>query len=290
MAGRWRRDTSFVTATLSTVTSSSAAFGRWAFGIGQPHRDRRGRMDIVKGRSVRSDAIAWTMLSCSGSGISAICFALTRPTTIRLGRICRSTRMRRHRALFIPLVALCRRHFSVDFITNMSEFDFRQAQLQEKGGTISILELEAKLDDIREAMKRDALPLDMEHVDPPAAELAALDELTFVRQLRTVGVGSNRLQFAKRDYYRAFTQRSQWMRQSLLFDGEVARFEKTLIEEWQPRFAGMGAGLDAAFQDTKVRQAGQEFYHVVYTGTLFPFPNIAAPLLMARLISFFSTT
>jgi hypothetical protein len=36
--------------------------------------------------------------------------------------------MRRHRALFIPLVALCRRHFSVDFITNMSEFDFRQAQ------------------------------------------------------------------------------------------------------------------------------------------------------------------
>jgi transposase InsO family protein len=28
-----------VTATPSTVTSSSAAFGRWAFGIGQPHRD-----------------------------------------------------------------------------------------------------------------------------------------------------------------------------------------------------------------------------------------------------------
>jgi hypothetical protein len=30
--------------------------------------------------------------------------------------------------------------------------------LQEGGGTISILELEAKLDDIRDAMKRDALP------------------------------------------------------------------------------------------------------------------------------------
>src|ERR1700704_1532235 len=95
-------------------------------------------MDIVKGRSVRSDAIAWTMLSCSGSGISAICFALTRPTAIRLGRICRSTRMRRHRALFIPLVALCRRHFSVDFITNMSEFDFRQAHPSENDGGASI--------------------------------------------------------------------------------------------------------------------------------------------------------
>jgi len=40
--------------------------------------------------------------------------------------------MRRHRALFIPLVALCRRHFSVDFITNMSEFDFRQAQFADE--------------------------------------------------------------------------------------------------------------------------------------------------------------
>jgi hypothetical protein len=151
--------------------------------------------------------------------------------------------------------------------------------LQEKGGTISILELEAKLDDIREAMRRDALPLDMEHVDPPEAELAALDELTFVRQLRTVGVGSNRLQFAKRDYYRAFTQRSQWMRQSLLFDGEVARFEKTLIEEWQPRFGGMCEGLETALEDAKVRQAGQDLYYWVETEARFPFRTSTARFL-----------
>jgi hypothetical protein len=151
--------------------------------------------------------------------------------------------------------------------------------LQEGVGTISILDLEAKLDDIREAMKRDALPLDMEHVDPPEAELAALDELTFVRQLRTVGVGSNRLQYAKRDYYRAFTQRSQWMRQSLLFDGEVARFEKTLIEEWQPRFGVMCAGLDAALEQGKVRQAGQELYYWVETEARFPFRTISARFL-----------
>src|SRR5262249_7583135 len=85
--------------------------------------------------------------------------------------------------------------------------------LQECGGTISILELQAKLDDIRDAMKRDALPTDMEHADPSDAELDALNEMTFVQQLRTVGVGNNRIQFAKRDYYRAFTQRSQWTRQ-----------------------------------------------------------------------------
>src|SRR6476660_7385249 len=92
MAGKWRRDTSFVTATPSTVTSSSAAFGRWAFGIGQPRRDRRGRTDIAKGRSVRSGGNVLTTLSCSASGISAICCDLTRPTITRLARTFRSNK------------------------------------------------------------------------------------------------------------------------------------------------------------------------------------------------------
>ncbi|SDI63407.1 MULTISPECIES: ABC-three component system protein [Bradyrhizobium] len=152
--------------------------------------------------------------------------------------------------------------------------------LQEGGGVISILELEAKLDDIREAMKRDALPADMEHFDPPDSELEALNEMLFVRQLRTVGVGNNRIQYAKRDYYRAFTQRSQWTRQNLLFDGEVVRFEKTLVEEWQPRFAVMCDNLNgAASEDATVRQAGQELYHWVEADARFPFRTISAKFL-----------
>jgi hypothetical protein len=152
--------------------------------------------------------------------------------------------------------------------------------LQEGGGVISILELEAKLDDIREAMKRDALPIDMEHFEPPDTELEALNEMLFVRQLRTVGVGNNRIEYAKRDYYRAFTQRSQWTRKNLLFDGEVARFEKTLVEEWQPRFAVMCDKLDgAASEDATVRQAGQELYHWVEADARFPFRTISAKFL-----------
>src|ERR1700756_4086732 len=81
MVGTQRRDTSSVPATPSTVTSASAAFGRWAFGIGQPRLDRRGRAGIVKGRSVRSAGNVLTTLSCSASGIFAICSDFTRPTT-----------------------------------------------------------------------------------------------------------------------------------------------------------------------------------------------------------------
>src|ERR1700675_354359 len=128
MVGKQRRDTSSVTATPSTVTSSSAAFGRWAFGIGQPRRDRRGRTDIVKGRSVRSGGNVLTTLSCSASGIFAICCDLTRPIITRLARTFQATRTRRCREQYMPLVALCQRHFLADSIIYMCVFDFRQAQ------------------------------------------------------------------------------------------------------------------------------------------------------------------
>jgi hypothetical protein len=78
--------------------------------------------------------------------------------------------------------------------------------LQEGGGVISILELEAKLDEIRESMKRDALPVEMEHADPTDADLAGFDEMNFLRQLRAVGIGGLRVGYAKRDFYRASTE------------------------------------------------------------------------------------
>ena len=96
--------------------------------IGQPRRDRRGRTDIVKGRSVRSGGNVLTTLSCSASGIFVICCDLTRPTITRLARTFQSTRTRRRREQYKPLVAFCLRHFLADFIICMCEFDFRQAQ------------------------------------------------------------------------------------------------------------------------------------------------------------------
>src|SRR3981081_4483163 len=142
MVGKWNRDTSSVTATPSTVTSSSAAFGRWAFGIGQPRRDRRGRTGIVKGRSVRSAGNVLTTLSCSASGIFVICCDLTRATITRLARTFHSKRTRRRREQYMPLVALCLRHFLADFIICMCEFDFRQAQLLNDRPVVGAIEHE----------------------------------------------------------------------------------------------------------------------------------------------------
>ncbi len=133
-----------------------------------------------------------------------------------------------------------------------------------------MLEVELKLDDIRDGLKRDALPLDMEHVVPSAAEMASFDEMRFVKQLQSVGIGGLRLEYAKRDFYRASAQRSRWVRESLLFDDEVGRFEQLLIEEWQPRFAQMCDGLTNGSDSAALRTAGQKLHGWVENDARFP--------------------
>jgi hypothetical protein len=91
-----------------------------------------------------------------------------------------------------------------------------------------------------------------------------------------IGVGGNRIEYAKRDYYRAFTQRSKWVREHLVFDGEIAKYELTLIEEWQPRFQQMRDKIgDREKTDEGFRQAGQELYSWVEADARFPFRTVS---------------
>ena len=145
----------------------------------------------------------------------------------------------------------------------------------ETPGSIPVYELQLKLDEIRENFKRDALPLDMEHVEPDEHELNALDEMRFVRQLQLVGVGGVRMRYAKRDFFRASNQRSIWAREKLLLDSEVGDFESMLIEEWQPRFAQMCQDLTGNLRDDHLRQAGQNLYRWVENEARFPLRTIS---------------
>ena len=140
----------------------------------------------------------------------------------------------------------------------------------ETSATILVLEVEQKLDDIRDSLTRDALPLDMDDIDPSQEELATFDEMRFVRQLQAIALGATRVQYAKRDFYRASAQRSHWARRTLVFDGEVAQFDRTLIEEWQPRFAEMCDSLAEGCQESAVREAGRKLYTWVEADARFP--------------------
>ncbi|WP_260596826.1 ABC-three component system protein [Sphingomonas endolithica] len=145
---------------------------------------------------------------------------------------------------------------------------------------IAIGLVEAKLDDIREMLRRDSLVADFEHAEPDELDYAGYDGFRFVQQLQVIGLGGNRLRFAKRDFYRAFAQRSKWTRDHVVLDDEVAKFEQRLVEEWQPRFEAMcDDHADSAEDQAALKQGGQILYQWVENEARFPFRSLTARFL-----------
>lgn len=139
---------------------------------------------------------------------------------------------------------------------------------------IPVLAIDQRVDELREDFKRGALPIDYKSIDPPAAVVAELDKRPFVRQLRRIQIGPNRVEWAIRDYYRASEQRSRWAREDLLVNGELETYEQELVEAWQPRHAALLDELTPTCPPEKKVQLGQGLFKWAEQEANFPLRSV----------------
>lgn len=154
-----------------------------------------------------------------------------------------------------------RKHLDV-FLQSLEGWWLRRVMTQlaklNAGDRILGAEIEAQMSDLREQFKQDALPIDLELLDftPDGAAVAAHAGSVFVHQLNLASAGKRRITAAVRDYYRAFEQRSRWLRNDLLMVGDVDNYERRLVEEWELNFEAMRDELgDSAADDAKTSAA-----------------------------------
>jgi hypothetical protein len=140
--------------------------------------------------------------------------------------------------------------------------------------SIPVLAIDNRIDELREEFQRAALPVDFATQTPPPAVVAELDKRPFVRQLRRIEVGTLRVEYAIRDYYRASEQRSKWAREDLLVDGELEKYERELVEAWQPRFAAIVEELPPSCEPRMKIAAGQSLFKWVETEAIFPLRTV----------------
>ncbi|MGH8614688.1 MAG: ABC-three component system protein [Gammaproteobacteria bacterium] len=133
-------------------------------------------------------------------------------------------------------------------------------------GTILVEEIESQIADLREQFKCDNLPIDFLNAEPPEPLDPENDPRVFVAQLRLISLANPRIEFAIRDFYRAFQQRSRWVREDLLLVGELETYERRLVEEWERRFHVMKEGLEGAAANEQKITAGRSLYNWVETG------------------------
>lgn len=138
-------------------------------------------------------------------------------------------------------------------------------------------ELEAEAHRIQDQFKVDNLPVD-DDIMQATVDASGYMGRPFVEQLNLIGVNQNRVLHAIRNYYRAFEHRSRWLREELLYVGDLERYEDRLVEEWDLMFQQMRdvLGTDAA-EEAKTR-AAQNLYCWVETGSHHPIrPAVSEP-------------
>ncbi|XYI00001.1 ABC-three component system protein [Sorangium sp. So ce1128] len=134
----------------------------------------------------------------------------------------------------------------------------RQLASTASGTRILSDEIEAEMSDLREQFKQDALPIDEDLLIFELDEYTRTSHATstFVRQLELIEAGKRRVAASIRDYYRAFEQRSRWLRDELLLVGDLSRYERRLVDEWELVFEAMKDDLDVdAVESAKCKAA-----------------------------------
>ena len=93
-------------------------------------------------------------------------------------------------------------------------------------------EVSEMLSFITEQFRDDNLPIDFEGAEPEGGVNPETDDRIFVKQLRAIGLKSDRLTRAILDYYRAFEQRGKWQRENVTLTGEIDKYDDRLVDEW----------------------------------------------------------
>jgi hypothetical protein len=140
---------------------------------------------------------------------------------------------------------------------------------------VPVAEIRARLDSIQEDLRAAKLPVSYASAEPDADESAALEGRPFIRQLKRVGVAEMRRDIAKREFYRAYQQRSDWANKFLVADEETTDFERRLIEEWQPRFGAMCEELGDAPGKTAITTQGRKLYQWVELDAFVEFRGVS---------------
>lgn len=142
-------------------------------------------------------------------------------------------------------------------------------------------EIESEANRIREQFKEDNLPID-DNIMRATVDASGYVDRLFVEQLNLIGVNQTRVYHAIRNYYRAFEQRSRWVREDLLYVGELDRYEDRLVEEWDLLFQQMRDDVGDSAAQEAITEAAQTLYKWVETGAHHPIRSAVTEPAIAR--------
>lgn len=144
---------------------------------------------------------------------------------------------------------------------------------------ITFEEVQKKVVALEQQFRDDNLPITIDNKTIIPEEVLALDNRTFIRQLKLIEVSSLRIIRAAKQFYKASEQRAIWVKEDPRRAEELEAYDQKLIEEWAVRHDEMADTLGAsANADVKVA-LGKEFYSWFEKADIPLRPRISQPFI-----------
>lgn len=127
---------------------------------------------------------------------------------------------------------------------------------------ITGVEFDARLELLREQFKSDSLPIhpDVQSANP---DLEPFKEWLFSKQLHLIGISNSRLTRAAKNFYMASEQRSRWVREDLLINSELEKYDDTITEEWSILFDQIKEDIANPANEDELISSGKKVYEWV---------------------------
>jgi len=158
----------------------------------------------------------------------------------------------------------------------------KQLSSRPKPAGILSAEIEAEMSELREQFKQDNLPIDEDLVAFTLDEEthAAHADYRFVHQLKLIDAAKKRIAAAIRDFYRAYEQRSRWLREDLLLVGDLTRYEGKLVEEWELVFEAAKDEIEGTAAEAAKRKAARAVLAWAEQSTIAIRPGVTEPFVV----------
>ena len=144
--------------------------------------------------------------------------------------------------------------------------------LQEKKDSISFNELQMQINYISDSFSQENLPIDFpDKIIPTDKDYTDVSIMRFYKQLDLIHISPRLRENAISNYYRAFGQRSKWLREELLNPQEEIDYDKKLVDDWEQKFDLLLDKTDGQSDEKKIED-GKKFYikfHIDQTPQIF---------------------
>lgn len=169
-----------------------------------------------------------------------------------------------------------RKEFAESFLARLEGWWFRRVivQLTDEDNTpVLSNEIDSEFHKISEQFHQGNLPIDGDllHMEINSEEYK---ENILVKQLEIIGVSWRRIIYAIHDYFKAWTQRSRWLREDLLVVGDIRDYEIKLKEEWERAFLEVKEEIGEEAGEEEKKRVARNLFNDINNWSIPVRPNI----------------